>query len=130
MILRRDSQGCDFNEDVYALVDTRNIDTYSRFPFKGNYCAENFNAVLMVQCGCETLDTFLHNVSLFPNKIPHLFSGCHSTAFVNAFSMLTDNYADSYGRTILRLGGISVKFVSLVAEALNLTLNYRICGCN
>jgi hypothetical protein len=131
VIPRRDSQGCDVNEDMYGLVDTRNIDIYSWFPFKGNYCAENFNAVLMDQCGCETLDTFLHNISLFPNKIPNKFCGCLSTALfsvVNPYVMLTDNYTDSYGRTVLRLEEINVKFVSLVAEALNLTVNYRICG--
>jgi hypothetical protein len=130
VIPRHDSLGCDVNEDMYGLADTRNIDIYSWFPFKGNYCAENFNAVLMDQCGRETLDTFLHNGSLFPNKIPHKFAGCLSTVFVsvlNPYSMLTDNYTDSNGRTVLKLAGISVKFVSLVAEALNLTLNYRIC---
>jgi hypothetical protein len=131
MIPERLSQGCDINEDMYGLVDTRNFDIYSWFPYKGNYCADNFNAVLMDQCGSETLDTFLYSLSLFPNKIPHKFSGCRSTAHVkviNPYVMITDNYTDSYGRTVFRFTGIVVKFFSLVGEALNLTVNYRIFG--
>ena len=94
-----------------------------------NYCADNFDAVLVDQCRCETLDTFLHNVSLFPNKIRHKFAGCPSTAFVdfvNPYLKLTDNYTDSDGRTVLRSAGIDVKYLTLVTEALNLTLNYTI----
>jgi hypothetical protein len=75
----------------------------------------------MDQCLCETLDTFLHYFSLFPNKIPHKFAGCPSRALVsvvNPYSMLTENFTDSNGRTVLRLAGISVKYVSLVSEAL------------
>jgi hypothetical protein len=131
MIPRSDSQGCDVNEDMYGLTDTRNIDIYSWFPYRGNYCTDNFNAVLMDRCGCETVDNFLHNVSLFPNKIPHKFAGCSTTAHVevvNPYLMLTDNYTDSYGRTNLRFEGIDVKFLSLVAEVLNLTIKYRILG--
>jgi hypothetical protein len=85
----------------------------------------------MDQCGSETLDTFLHNVSLFRNKIPHKFAGYRSTVnviFVNIYLMLTDNYTDSYELTLLRFTGMDVKFISLAAEDLNLTLNYRICG--
>jgi len=131
MIPRLDSNGCDINEDMYGLVDSRNIDIYSWFPYKGNYCADNYDAVLVDQCSCENLDAFLHNVSLFPNKIPRKFAGCPSTAFVeivNPYLMLTDNYTDSDGRTLLRFAGIDVKYLSLVTEALNLTLNYSMCG--
>jgi hypothetical protein len=135
MIPRLDSDGCDVNEDMYGLVDSRNVDIYSWFPYKGNYCADNYDAVLVDQCSCETLDAFLHNVSLFPNKILRKFAGCPSTAFVEIVKpsvMLTDNYTDSDGRTVLRFAGIDVKYLSLVTEALNLTLNYSICveKCN
>ena len=131
MIPRTDSDGCDVNEDMYGLVDSRNIDIYSWFPYKANYYAHNFDAVLVDQCGCENLHTFLHNVSLFPNKIPRKFSGCPSIAFVeivNPYIMLTDNYTDSDSRTVLRFAGIDVKYLTLVNEALNLTLNCRMCG--
>jgi hypothetical protein len=132
MIPRLDSgDGCDVNEDMYGMVDSRIIDIYSWFPYKGNKCADNFDAVLVDQCGCETLDAFLHNVSLFPNKIPHKFAGCHSIAFVdvvNPYLTLTDNYTDSDGRTVLKFAGIEAKYLTLVTEALNLTLNYNICG--
>jgi hypothetical protein len=130
MIPRSDSQGCDVNEDMYGLKDTRNIDIYSWFPYRGNYCTENFDAVLLHQCVYETLDTFLHKVSLFPKKIPHRFAVCLSTfhvTFINPYLTLTDNYTDSYGRTDLGFEGNNVKILSLVAEVLNLTLNYRIC---
>lgn len=131
MIPRLDSDGCDVNEDIYGLVDSRNIDIYSWFPYKGNYCADNFDAVLVDQCRCGTLDAFLSNVSLFPNKIPHKFAGCPSAAFVdvlNPYLMLTDNYTDSDGRTVLRFAGIEVKYLTLVSEALNLTLDLSLCG--
>jgi hypothetical protein len=75
MIPRPHSEGRDVNENMYGLVDTQNFDIYSWFPYKSNYCADNFDALLMDQCGSETLDSFLHNVSLFPNKIPHKFAG-------------------------------------------------------
>jgi hypothetical protein len=68
MIPRSDSQGCDVNEDMYGLTDTRNIYIYSWFPYRGNYCTNNFNAVLMDQCGCETVDTFLHNYFSVPEQ--------------------------------------------------------------
>jgi hypothetical protein len=131
MIPRRDSQGCDVNDDMYGSVDTRNIDIYSWFPYKGNYCADNFDAVLLDQCGSETLDTSLHNVSLFTNEIPHKFSGCPTTAYVQdvkpyVIRVLTDNFTDSGGHTVLRFSGIIVKYLSLVTEALNLTLKYTI----
>jgi hypothetical protein len=132
MIPKHDSQGCGVNEDMYGLVDTRSMDIYSWFPFKGNYCAKNFDAVLMYQCGCETLDTFLP--SFFPNKIPHKFAGCPSTTQITPlepYAMLTDNYTNSYGRTVFRFTGITVKYLSAVAEALNLTVNYCISPhCN
>jgi hypothetical protein len=41
--------------------------------------------------------------------------------------MLTDNYTDSDGRTVLWFAGIDVKYLTLVTDALNLTLNYSIC---
>jgi Ligand-gated ion channel. len=129
MIPRLDSDGCGVNEDMCGLVDTRNIDIYSWFPYKGNYCADNFSAVLMDQCGCETLNEFLHNISLFPNKIPHKFAGCPTIVKADVSSpylMLTDSYTDSDGRAVLTLTGIDVKFLTLVSEALNLTLDYCI----
>ena len=59
MIPRLDSgDGCDVNEDMYGMVDSRNIDIYSWFPYKGNKCADYFDAVLVDQCGCENLDAF------------------------------------------------------------------------
>ena len=100
MIPRFESDGCDVNEDMYGLVDSRNIDIYSWFPYKRNNSADNFDAVLVDQCECENIEDFLHNVSLFPNKIPRNFAGCPSIAFVDRFGpylMLTDNYTDSYG---------------------------------
>jgi hypothetical protein len=131
MIPGRDSQGCDINEDMYGLVDTRNVVIYSWYPYKGNYCPNNFDAVLMDQCWSETVDTFLHNLSLFPNKIPHKFAGCRSTAHVIViipYVIITDNCTDSYGRTVFRFTEIVVKFLSLVAEVLNLSVNYGIIG--
>ena len=131
MIPRLESDLCDVNEDMYGLVDSSNIDIYSWFPYKENYCADNFDAVLVDQCRCENLDGFSHNVSLFPNKIPHKFAGCPSTAFVdvvNPYLMLTDNYTDSDGLNVLRFAGIDVNYLTLVTEALNLTLNYSLCG--
>jgi len=133
MIPRTDSDRCDVNGDMYGFVDSRNIDIYSWFPYKGKYCADNFDAVLVDHCGCENLHNFLHNVSLFPNKIPRKFAGCPSTAFVdvvNPYLMLTDNYTDSDGRTVPRFAGIDVQYLTLVTEALNLTLNYSICDGN
>jgi hypothetical protein len=65
----------------------------------------------------ETLATFLHNVSLFRNIIPHKFAGYPSTAVVSIvklYLMLTDNSMDSNGRTVLRFAGIDVKLLSLV----------------
>ena len=131
MIPRLDSDGCDVNEDMYGLVDSRHIDIYSWFPYEGNYCADNFDAVLVDQCRCEILDTFLHNVSLFPNKIPQKFAGCLSRAFVavaNPNLRLTHTYTLSGNRTVFRFAGIDVKYLTLVTEALNLTLIYSICG--
>jgi hypothetical protein len=131
MIPRLDSDGCNVNDNRYGLVDSRNIDIYSWFPYKGNYCADNFDAILVDQCRCENLDAFLRNVSLFSNKIPHKFAGCPSAVFVevvNPYLMLTDNYTDSDGRTLLRFAGIDVVYLTLVAKVLNLTLNYSLCG--
>jgi len=119
MITRPDSDGCDVNEDMYGSVDSRNIDIYSWFPYKGNNCADNFDAVLVHKCGSENLDDFLHNVSLFPNKIPRNFAGCPSIAFVELlgpYLKLTDNYTVSGGRTVLSFAGIDVKYLTLVTE--------------
>jgi hypothetical protein len=130
MIPRLDSDGCDVNEDMYGLVDSRNIDIYSWFPYKENYCSKTFDAVMVDQCSCENLDAFLRNVSLFPNKIPRKFAGCRTTVYVEIVRphlMLTDNYTDSDGRTVLGFTGIDVLYLSLVAETLNLTLNYSLC---
>jgi hypothetical protein len=127
MITRPDSQGCDVNEDMYGSVNTTNIDIFSWFPYKGDDCADNFDVVLMDQCGCENIDTDLHNVSLFTNKIPNKFAGCPATAYledVAPYVMLTDNFTDLDGRTVLRFSGIVVKYLSLVTEALNLRLKY------
>lgn len=131
MIPRPDSDRRGINEDMNGLVETKSIDIYSWFPYEGNSCADNFSAVLMDQCRSETFDTFLHNVSLYPNKIPRKFAGCPCSAFVAVVSpyvMLTDNYTDSAGRTVGMFSGIDVEFINLVAEALNLTLNYSLCG--
>jgi hypothetical protein len=131
IIPRPDSNRRDANEDVYELLETKNFDIYSWFPYEGNNCAGEFRAVLIDQCGSEDVDGSLHNVSLFPNKIPRKFAGCSTTAYVslvNPYAMLTDNYTGSDGRTVHRFEGVDVAYLTLVTEALNLTLNFAVCG--
>jgi hypothetical protein len=114
MIPRRDSDGCDVNDDMYGSVCTRIIDIYT-YGFRTKKTIALITSMRFWWtnvCVCENIDTILHNVPFFPNKVSHKFTECSSTGFVKVlktYLMITDNYTDSVGHTAVSLAGVEVK---------------------
>lgn len=121
--------------DKYRLVETKNFEVYSLFPYEENGCGKKCRPFLMDQCQAENVGQFLYNTPLFPNKIPDIFPGCPLVAFANnlkPYMMLINTYTDSYECSSDEFAGIEREYLNLIAEALNFTLKVIWCEheCN
>jgi hypothetical protein len=113
-----------------GLEEAKNFEVYSLFPYEENGCGKHCRPVLMDQCQAGNVEQFLYNSPLFPNKIPDIFPGCPIVAFASnlkPYVILTNADTDSDGYPIYEAAGIEAEYLSLVAEALNLTLEIVPC---
>jgi hypothetical protein len=89
------------NENVHRLVEMKDYDIFSCFPYETNHCGEHFQAVLMDKCYMENVGELSHNLQLFTNKISNNFAVCCMSALVPStepYSMAVIN--DSVARTV------------------------------
>ncbi|PNF26843.1 hypothetical protein B7P43_G16841 [Cryptotermes secundus] len=135
VVPKRDASQYSVSGDKYGLVETKNFELYSLFPYERNGCGKHCRPFLMDQYQAEDGGQFLYNSPLFPNKIPDIFPGCSLVAFANnlkPYVMLTNTSMDSYGRAVYEVTGIETEYLNLISDALNLTLEVIWCEheCN
>lgn len=63
------------NENVHRLVEMKDYDIFSYFPYETDHCGDHFQSVLMDKCYMENVGEPSHNVQPFTNKIPNNFAG-------------------------------------------------------
>jgi hypothetical protein len=114
----------DINGDIYGLVESKNFDIYSFFPYDGGRCGDNNQAVLVDQCYIENAGELSNDTYLFPNKFPDSFQGCLVTAVVLA----AEPYAVEVNKSrsldengVFKFRGLDLEYLAHVTEILNLS---------
>jgi hypothetical protein len=117
-------------EFVYGSDEKREsgvLDVYTLFPYRQRSWAQTVQVVLVDRCLSENKWQLPNNLSLFPNKIPKNLLGCPlriSTAHLDPFVVLQNNYTQLHGKRIYEYGGLEIEYVYLLSKAINMTVEF------
>lgn len=98
------------------------IEIYSWFPFENGLCGRGFKARLVDTC---EYGIFNESVDLYPNKVPHIFNGCHVRAQVIVappYVMPPDDGNIVEGQPLNITNGIEILLMQTIAQLSNFTL--------
>jgi hypothetical protein len=125
VIAKHEPSQYDINEDMYGLVESKNFDIYSYFPYEGRRCGDNLQPVLVDRCYIEHAGELSYNTHLFPNKVPNSFAGCPVTVLMDTaepYLVQVNKSADLYENEVLRFRGLHLEYLTHVTEVLNLSV--------
>jgi hypothetical protein len=118
-----------FEENVPVNRGTPTIEVYTWFPyFPSGQCAQTTDGVLldMWVTKKDGVGYFLHNVSLFPPKIPRYLPGCPIRISTFEFEpVVMYPWHSEDGNTLLYKGGLEIEMLKMIQKATNMSTVFR-----
>jgi hypothetical protein len=109
--------------------ETPTIEAYSWFPYsESGRCAQVIACVLLDVwiTNKDGVGNFLHNVSLFPPKIPKFLSGCplRVSIFESEPFVMYSSYSEDDNAVIYK-GGLDIELLQMIQKATNMSTIFR-----
>jgi hypothetical protein len=127
MTAKSDHSHYGIHKDMHRLVESKDFDIYSCFPYEGGMCGNNVQAVLVDRCYVENSGELTYNIDLFPNKVPNNFAGCELTVFFvpgEPYVVGVNESTDLHENAHFTFRGLKIEYLLHVTEVLNLTAKF------